>query len=181
MSRQPTIRTERLILRPLTLADAQAVHRLAGDRAIADTTLLVPHPYPKEAADVFITGVTNDWVDKKSAVFAITLQNTGELRGTIGLVLEQKHARAEMGYWVGVPFWGQGICTEAAQRLLQFGFETLELNKIQAHHFSRNPASGRVMQKLGMKHEGHLRQHVRKWDRFEDLELYGILRSEFGH
>ncbi|MDB6030646.1 MAG: acetyltransferase, partial [Verrucomicrobiales bacterium] len=139
----------------------------------------IPHPYPEGAAETFITGVTKDWVDKKSAVFAITLQSTGELCGTIGLILEQKHARAEMGYWVGVPFWSKGICTEAARCLLKFGFEPLELNKIQAHHFSRNPGSGRVMQKIGMKHEGHLRQHVRKWDHFEDLEFYGILREEW--
>jgi ribosomal-protein-alanine N-acetyltransferase len=179
MSRQPTLRTERLILRPLTLADAPAVQLLAGDRAVADTTLLIPHPYPEGAAEKFITGVTKDWADKKSAVFAITLQRTGELRGTIGLILEPKHARAEMGYWVGVPYWSQGICTEAAARLIQFGFEKLNLNKIQAHHFTRNPASGRVMVKIGMKHEGHFRQHVRKWDHFEDLECYAILREEY--
>ena len=84
-----------------------------------------------------------------------------------------------MGYWVGVPFWGQGICTEAARALLGFGFGDLNLNKIHAHHFTRNPASGRVLQKLGMKYEGQLRQHVLKSDRFEDLFSYGILRSEF--
>src|SRR3954470_10580697 len=134
MSRQPTLRTERLILRPLTLADAPAVQLLAGDRAIADTTLLIPHPYPEGAAETFITGVTKDWVDKKSGVFGITVQRTGELCGTIGLIMEQKHARAEMGYWVGVPFWNQGFCTEAARRMIQFGFEKLDLNKIQAHH-----------------------------------------------
>jgi ribosomal-protein-alanine N-acetyltransferase len=55
----------------------------------------------------------------------------------------------------------------------------LELNRIFAHHFTRNPASGRVMQKLGMKHEGCLRQHFEKWDAFEDMEIYGILKSEW--
>jgi ribosomal-protein-alanine N-acetyltransferase len=178
MSGQPTLRTERLILRPLDPTDAKPVQLLAGEREIADTTLLIPHPYPEGAAEAFISGVKKDWADKKSAVFAIALGSTGELCGTIGLMIEPKHARAEMGYWVGVTHWGKGICTEAARRMLQFGFEKLALHKIHAHHFTRNAASGRVMQKIGMKHEGHLRQHVRKWDHYEDLECYGILRGE---
>jgi ribosomal-protein-alanine N-acetyltransferase len=170
MSGQPTLRTERLILRPFAAADAEIVQVLAGDRLVADTTLLIPHPYPAGAAETFISGVTKDWAEKKSAVFAMVWEATGEVYGAIGLSIEQKHARAELGYWVGVPYWGKGICTEAAQRILQFGFEKLALHKIHAHHFSRNAASGRVMQKIGMKHEGHLRQHVRKWDHYEDLE-----------
>jgi RimJ/RimL family protein N-acetyltransferase len=63
--------------------------------------------------------------------------------------------------------------------VLDYGFNTLGLARIHASHFTRNPASGRVMQKLGMRHEGSLRQHVRKRDVFEDLEIYAILRSEF--
>ena len=87
--------------------------------------------------------------------------------------------RAELGYWIGKPYWGQGYCTEAARATLDFGFEQLGLNRIFAHHFARNPASGRVMQKIGMTREGRLRQHVKKWDAFEDLELYGILKDHW--
>jgi RimJ/RimL family protein N-acetyltransferase len=179
LQQQPELKTERLRLRPLAIADAPDIRKLAGAQEIADTTLLIPHPYPDGAAEIFINGVARDWAEKKSAVFAITLAESGQLCGTIGLVLEPKHCRAEMGYWVGVPFWGKGICTEAARRLLAFGFGELNLNKIHAHHFTRNPASGRVLQKLGMKYEGQLRQHVLKTDHFEDLYSYGILRSEF--
>lgn len=167
------------MLRPLALADAKTVERLAGDRRIADTTLLIPHPYTEGAAEAFISGVTKDWADGKSAVFAIAWAETAELCGTIGLSIEQKHNRAEMGYWVGVPFWGRGVCTEAASKLIEFGFNTLHFHRIHAHHFTRNPASGRVMQKLGMQHEGHLRQHVKKWDQYEDVEFYGLLRDEW--
>lgn len=80
---------------------------------------------------------------------------------------------------MGVPYWGQGIATEAVAALIAQGFDTLDLNRIYATHFARNPASGRVMQKAGMVFEGILRQHLRKADRFEDLVRYGILRSDY--
>jgi RimJ/RimL family protein N-acetyltransferase len=84
-----------------------------------------------------------------------------------------------MGYWLGVPHWNQGYMTEAARRVIQFGFEQQDLHRMVACHFTINPASGRVMVKAGMTYEGILRQHVRKAEQFFDLACYGILRSEF--
>src|SRR4051812_12494432 len=156
LQQQPHLKTKRLVLRPFAIADAPTVQRLAGAKEIADTTLLIPHPYPDGAAEFFINGMAQDWVDRKSSVFAIILADSGQLCGCIGLTIDSKHFRAELGYWVGVPFWGKGICTEAASALLRFGFEDLSMNKIHAHHFTRNPASGRVLQKIGMKYEGQL-------------------------
>ena len=85
----------------------------------------------------------------------------------------------ELGYWLGVPFWNQGYCTEAALAVVQYGFEVLRLHRIYASHMIRNPASGRIMQKIGMTYEGCQRQHVQKWGVFEDLATYGILQSEY--
>jgi ribosomal-protein-alanine N-acetyltransferase len=171
--------TTRLLLRPFTVSDAPAVERLAGAREVADTTLLIPHPYPEGAAKKFIEGVRAEFEKGEQYVFAITLRSTGELCGSMGLKIAVPHQRGELGYWIGVPFWNQGYCTEAGRAVLRFGFEKLELNSINAHQFVRNPASGRVLRKLGMRHEGCLRQHVRKVDHFEDLECYSILRSEW--
>ena len=78
-----------------------------------------------------------------------------------------------------MPYWNNGYGTEAVQAVLKYGFEVLGLNRIHAKHFKRNPASGRILQKIGMKYEGCQRQHFKKWDNFEDIELYGILRSEY--
>ena len=78
-----------------------------------------------------------------------------------------------------MPYWKQGYCTEAARAVLRYGFETRGLNRIGARHLARNPASGRVMQKLGMHYEGTRRQHVLKWGVFEDIVLYAILKSEY--
>ena len=115
----------------------------------------------------------------KVVTFAITLAENDELIGAIGLDISKENNRAELGYWVGKPFWGKGYCTEAARRVIQYGLEELGLNRIFAHFMTKNPASGRVMEKAGMKYEGYLRQHVKKWDVYEDIKIYSILKSEF--
>ncbi len=176
---QPTLQTQRLTLRPFTLDDAPAVQKLAGDPAIADTTLNIPHPYADGMAEAWIKGQADAFARKGNYTYAITRRDDGILLGAIGLTQDQRHNRAEMGYWIGKLYWGQGYATEAARALLAYGFEALQLNKIYATYFKRNPASGRVMQKIGMTYEGLLRQHVRNGQRYEDLLYYGILRADF--
>lgn len=106
------------------------------------------------------------------------MHESGLLIGAIGLEIHPKHRRAEVGYWIGKDYWGQGFATEALKVVLAYGFSR-GINRIWAEHFANNPASGRVMQKAGMKHEGTLRQHMVKWDRPVDCEVYGVLASEF--
>ena len=180
MTERPVLKTERLILRPFTLEDAPEVQRLAGDKDIADTTLFIPHPYEDGMAEEWI-GKHQDEFDRGEVItFAIVHRKHKFLVGAIGLSEIKRHDEtASMGYWIGKPYWNQGYCTEAAKAVLKYGFEVLNLNKIHAHHFKRNPASGKIMQKIGMKHEGCLRQHIKKWGKFEDLEAYGILKEEF--
>lgn len=175
----PTLETQRLRLRPLTLGDAPAVRLLAGAPEIADTTLNIPHPYPEGLAEQWIAGRADAALSGASITWAIADRSFDELYGAISLVIAQQHQHAEMGYWVGVPFWGRGYTTDAAAAALAHGFTALGLRRIHARHFLRNPASGRVMQKIGMAHEGCLRQHIRKGERFEDIVLYGILREEW--
>jgi RimJ/RimL family protein N-acetyltransferase len=171
--------TPRLRLRPFVPADAADVQRLAGDYAVAHTTLSIPYPYEDGMAEAWIAMVAEDFATGRQVVFAITGGATAELFGAIGLVLRPAHARAELGYWIGRPFWGRGYATEAVREVLRYGFGSLGLHRIHASHFARNPASGRVMIKAGMRREGVARAHVRRFDRFEDLVQYGILREEF--
>jgi len=170
-----TLTTERLLLRPFTLADAPAVQRLAGAREVALNTLLIPHPYPEGAAEAWISKPS----DPNNVTFAITLRDGGELVGAMGLVVGREHDRAEIGYWIAVEHWNRGYATEAAREVMRYGFEELNINRIFAMYFARNAASGRVMQKLGMRHEGSLREHLVKWGERIDVELYGILRSDW--
>ncbi len=177
--KRPTLETERLILRPFEPDDAPRVALLAGDRDVAKTTMAIGHPYELSSAENWIATHPEAFEKGQHVVFAVTLRDNHELIGAMGLVLNLNQEKAELGYWVGKPYWSRGYCTEAARAVLQFAFAELRLNRIHAHHFSHNPASGRVMQKVGMRHEGHLRQHVKKWGEFYDVEAYGILRSEF--
>lgn len=175
---QPTLHTQRLVLRRFEPDDAAVVQKLAGDRAIAATTQNIPHPYEVGMAESWIAA-HNERLRQGHAAFAIVLRASNDLIGTIGLRIDAGSSKAELGYWVGVPYWNNGYATEAARRLVEYGFDSLLLNRIAARHFTRNPASGRVMEKIGMVREGTIRQGALKWDQFEDLELYAILRSDW--
>jgi [ribosomal protein S5]-alanine N-acetyltransferase len=176
---QPILTTERLVLRPFVGDDAFDVERLAGQREIADTTLNIPHPYPRGAAAEWIRLQGSAWIDGSSVTFAIVGRKTSALVGAISLMIKREHRRAELGYWIALDCWKRGYATEAGQRLIDFGFDTLGLHRIEARHFLRNPASGRVMEKLGMTKEGVEREHIIKWGRYESLAVYSILESEW--
>lgn len=173
-----TLRTTRLVLRPFEPRDAGDVERLAGERDIASTTVSIPHPYPPGAALAWIATHGPARAEGRSATFAITLERTGELVGAMGFEVNPKNDWAELGYWIGKPYWGRGYATEALRALVPWAFEHFPLNRLQACHFTRNPASGRVMEKAGLTREGVLRQRVKKWGRFEDIAIYAILRHE---
>jgi RimJ/RimL family protein N-acetyltransferase len=175
------ITTERLLLRAFTPGDADAVRAVAGAFEIADMTLSIPHPYALEDAHKFMALVQGWYKADAKFPMAITLRTApATLVGCVGLDRHDPNNRAELGYWIGVAHWGKGYATEASAAVLRWGFESLNLNKIIAHHFGRNPASGRVLEKLGMRREGLFRRHTKKWNGYEDIVAYGILREEFG-
>lgn len=175
---QPTLETGRLVLRPFRRADADAVQALANDVDVARNTLNIPHPYDREDALEWIESHPGQLESRQAVTYAVTAPEEGGVIGAVGLILELEHERAELGYWIGRPYWGRGYATEAVRAVVAWGFSTLALHRIHASHFPRNPASGRVLRKVGMRHEGSLRQHVKKWDEFVDLERFGLLRSE---
>jgi RimJ/RimL family protein N-acetyltransferase len=175
----PTLASDRLILRAFSLTDAKQVQQLAGDFKIADTTGHMPHPYLDGMAEEWIAAQEEDFHQSTGATFAITTRESGELVGAIGLTIQMHNRRAELGYWLGVEFWNRGYASEAARRIIEYAFEELDLNRVYASHFPRNPASGRVMQNAGMTYEGTLREHFVRWTEPEDLVYYGILRREW--
>lgn len=155
------------------------MRQLAGDRAVADTTVAIPHPYMDGDAELWIATHQYEFDQGKSAIFAVVRKADSVLIGAIGLMRIAAGHQAELGYWIGRPFWNQGFCTEACKEVLRYAFSDLDLIRVHCNHFSRNPASGRVMRKLGMQHEGLRKQHIKKWDQFEDVELYGILKADW--
>lgn len=178
MKTQPVLTTDRLVLRPFAPSDSKEVQRLAGDREIAAVTISIPHPYEDGMAEAWIATHADQLAKGTGIYYAVTLAGTGELAGACGLVIQPEHRHGELGYWIARPLWGRGYCTEATTAVVACGFDTLGLHRIYAHHMSKNPASGRVMRKLGMKHEGSLRHHVLKWGAYEDVECYGLLATD---
>jgi len=174
---QPVLHSERLTLRPFTLSDASAVEHYAGAFEVAEHTLNIPHPYPEGMAQRWISSHAAHLEAGDSASFALVLNGEDHIFGGMGIHIDQRHNHAEIGYWLGRPYWGNGYATEAGQAILRYGFETLQLHRIHASHFVANPASGRVMQKLGMRYEGLRPGFMRKGDKYLDLVLYGILRD----
>ncbi len=174
----PSLDTARLRLRPFTVADAPALHAHLSDGRIAETTLTVPHPYPEGAALEFIGRHAGSWRDGKGATWAVTRRGTDRLVGAIGLRLTLAHHRGEVGYWIAVEEWGKGFATEATGRVIAFAFDELGLHRVEAHHFVGNPASGRVMERCGMRREGVVRGAVFRDGQPRDLALYGILRTD---
>ena len=178
-SPQPEFATTRLLLRPLRRDDGPAVEEHVRLREIAEMTLNIPHPYPEGGAAEWIATHEESWKRGEHATFGVFRREDGALVGVIGLAIEGMHSRGELGYWVGMPYWNHGYCTEAARAVVEFAFRRLRLNRLQARHITRNPASGRVMQKLGMIPEGVHRESVLKWGRFEDLAVYALLAREW--
>ena len=150
---QPSIETERLVLRPFRLEDAIDVQTLAGHELVAKTTANIPHPYPDGAAENWIASHQSNWERSTQATFAITLRNTSGLLGAIGL-MDIDGESAELGYWIGVPYWGHGYCSEAAAAVCEFASSALELERLRAQHLESNPASGAVLKNCGFEPVG---------------------------
>lgn len=175
---QPTLQTDRLVLRPYSLADVADLVRLAGAREVARTTLRIPHPYHEQDAIEFIASSQAEADVGACTRFAVTLRADGQFCGGVGLRIEAAHQHAELGYWLGVPYWGRGYATEAARAVVDYGFETLGLHRVYASCFAHNEASARVLKKIGMRYEGCQQSHIRKWETFHDLEMYGMVEIE---
>jgi [ribosomal protein S5]-alanine N-acetyltransferase len=186
---QPLLATDRLLLRPFDEADAPTVQELLSDGSIAANTRTFDHPYPEGAALKWVRGHPDRWSSGQAAIFAVCLRDARQdasghpvaeplLVGAIGLHIQTADHSAELGYWIGKPWWNRGIASEAARRIVAWGFDALGLNRIFAHHMISNPSSGAVLRKAGLTLEGTLRQHVRKYGVFHDIAVYGILANE---
>ncbi|MCM3901019.1 MAG: GNAT family N-acetyltransferase [Pyrinomonadaceae bacterium] len=149
-------------------------------RDVYDTTLNIPHPYTETDADW--------WIQKRiehtrrlgqEVSFAIR-DDEARLIGVVSadsLQLGTTH-RAEIGYWLARPWWGQGIMTDAVRTFVRYAFTDLHLRRLTAHVFESNVGSARVLEKNGFKLEGRLRKHVSKDGQLLDGRLYGLLKED---
>jgi RimJ/RimL family protein N-acetyltransferase len=149
----PVLETKRLTLRAPTLKDAKAVAVLANDRRIAENSARIPHPYKVTDAENFIAGANK--ADGET-VFLITARegaSRGQILGACGVAVADPNA-PELGYWLGVPHWGQGFATEALHAVIDFAFSEFEHSALHAGARVTNPASRRVLEKCGFQWTG---------------------------
>ena len=175
----PILETKRLFLRRPEFTDAADVQDYLQERQIAANTLHIPFPYPHGEAEAWVARTHVAYDAGEACSFAIVHKDEDRIIGAVALRLDLEHLRGELGYWIGKPYWNQGYASEAAQRLISYGFDVLGLNRIHATYFANNPASERVMQKIGMRYEGLMRQYYLKWGEFRDTGLYAITRSDY--
>lgn len=173
------LKTERLLIRSPRASDIPRIVKFADNPKVADMTLNMPYPYEEKDAIYWINMANQGLEDESQFTFAICQKTTDEFIGGIGLRVNKRFNRAELGFWIGEPFWNNGFVSEAVKKMLAFGFEEAGLNKILATHLPNNPASGKVMVKNGMVKEGELKEHIRKNEKYLSLIQYRITRDEF--
>src|SRR5699024_1607421 len=129
--------------------DAENITKLCNNYNIYKNTLHLPYPYSKKDALLWMEKHLENYHTNKSYEFAVTDRFTGKLYGTIGLTNNYHFNNGEIAYWIGEEFWGNGFATEAAQAIMDFAFKEKKYHKLYARYFHSNPASGRVLEKLG--------------------------------
>lgn len=175
----PFLKTERLALNQLVAADIPKIVEYAGNPKIAQMTLNIPDPYAEKDAIFWLNMANQGFVNGSKYIFAIRQLGHKEFIGGIGLTLHPQFERAALGYWLAEPYWNRGYVTEAVGRVLAFGFNELKLNKIYATHLLENPASGKVMIKNGMIHEGILIDHMKKGNQYMSVNQYRLTKEEY--
>lgn len=165
----PELHTNRLKLRRIQIEDAPSLIKYANNKKISDRILNMPYPYQEPQAVFRVSYVVQGFKNKTRYVFSIVLKEREEFIGEISLHLEGPNKTAQLGYWVGEPFWNKGIATEAIEAVLPFGFEKLELNLIFATCHVENGASEKVLLKNGMQ-----KQNVQG-----NVALYSLAKEEF--
>lgn len=175
----PELRTRRLLLRRLRLEDADDIFAYASDPLMTPFVLWEPHRTVDDARE-FLQRTLKGYAEGLPPVWGIQHLAEGALIGSCAFhEISFMHARAEIGYALARKCWGQGLMTEAVRALLAYGFRSLHLNRIEARCDVENTASWRVMEKVGMRFEGVLRQNIVLHGRPRDARMYAILREDW--
>ncbi len=174
----PDLSTERLLLRRMTMKDAQDVFEYSRDPEVARHVLWSAQKHISEAKD-YIRYMTKRYRDDLPSSWGIIDKASGRLVGTIGyMAFSEENASVEVGYSLAHWLWGKGLMTEALRAVIDYTFDAMDVNRIEAQHEIDNPSSGRVMEKCGMVKEGVLRQRLYNKGEFKDVALYSILRGD---
>lgn len=179
----PVLHTERLVLRAVTPADAANMFGIMRDPRVARYFGSAPMVSPDEAAQR-IERINQAWQEQNGVRWAITQRGSAQLLGTCGYWrLVKPHFWAEIGYELAPEWWGRGIMTEAVGVVLQWGFTTMGLHRVEAQIHPANTGSRRVLQKLGFVQEGYFRENYYEAaeGQFTDTAVFSLLQSVWMH
>jgi RimJ/RimL family protein N-acetyltransferase len=175
----PVLSTDLLFLRPFAKEDLSEVLALVQDKEVAATTLNIPYPCSETEIHEWFDLQLRELEEGRGLRWAVRLITTDELIGAMKLATHPEYESAELGYWIGKPYWGNGYASEAARLVVDYAFSTLELNRIEAHAMVENLSSAKILLKLGMQEEGYHPQLIKKWGEFKDVKTYGLLREQW--
>jgi len=165
-------------LRKFEKNDADSIVKYINDYEIHRNTATIPFPYTPKDARQFLKDSELHWKAGTAYRFSIVMNN--EVIGCCSLDnVSKKDSTAELGYWLGKPFWGKKIMTRAAQAVIQFGFTQIQLHRISVSHIEGNIASQKIIEKLGFKYEGTQREDSYREGKWFDSKCYGLLEEEF--
>lgn len=173
------LETERLVLRRFTVADAEPMYRNWASDGEVTKFLTWPAHTSVEMSEMVLRDWTGHYAEESYYQWAIVPKSTREPIGSISVV--SRNDRAELvhiGYCIGRSWWHRGIMSEALRAVMDFFFDEVGVNRVESRHDPRNPHSGAVMRKCGMKYEGTLRQSDRNNQGICDASWYGLLREE---
>ncbi|NMC44974.1 MAG: GNAT family N-acetyltransferase [candidate division Zixibacteria bacterium] len=174
------IKAGRVNLRTVRKADAESMYRYLQDGEIGRWTL-IPRPYRRKDAQAFIEVAQRQARKKKPNMILLGIEypETGEIIGGIGLhQINYQHKNAEIGCWIGKPFRGQGLVTEAMKALMQYAFKTMKLKRVSAQVFVGNVASMKMVRRCGFTREGCLRSNFLQRGEWRTSYIYSILSEE---
>lgn len=175
----PILETDRLILRKVTLEDIEDMHLYGSDEEVSKYVTWNTHDTISDTTN-FVEFVLNKYENKQVSPWGIEYKENGKFIGTIDFVWWQpNHKIAEIGYVISKNYWGIGLTTEVTKEIIKFGFEEMDLVRIQARCDVENIGSSRVMEKAGMTFEGIIRNGIFVKGKHRDLKMYSILKEEF--
>lgn len=174
MSKHRILETERLILRPLAMEDYGAILAFMGAREVTQFLLFFSYPLNEPQLENWLRDVINASPDS-FAYWGMIHRGTNRLMGILSLTIDRFHRKAEMGYWIGRDFWGQGLTPEAALAAIDYAFNGLKLHRLELTIHVKNKASQRVAKKLGFQLEGCFRESHFKDGAYWDVNFYGLL------
>ena len=175
----PHLSTARLLLRALEMDQAETLFHLANGPKIADNTASIPSPYTLEIAQDFIAGMPEKFRSAHLLSLGMHRRDNGELIGIVSLRIKPDHLYGHLGGWVAADVRNQGYAAEAARALMDYGFTELGLHRVGSQCFSRNKESARVMEKIGLRYEGCMRQAFLKNGVYEDLLGFATVRDDW--